>query len=174
MFADSAKISLAERHGKYQVELVEPQCPSSRVTINGVPPDAMVIKADSFVAPDTVFRGDHGECKRADYIIFSDSSSKPVILHIEMKKEKGARGEVVQQLKGSHCFVKYCQDIGKSFWNERDFLKGFRHRFISFGHTSIRKRRTRITRPTGSHDKPDEMLKIDWPSQTQFSILAGG
>ncbi len=67
--------------------------------------------------------------------------------------------EIIQQLKGAQCFLAYCQEIGKTFWNESDFLKKYKQRFVSIGHTSIIKRKTRITRESGKHDQPEKMLK---------------
>jgi hypothetical protein len=86
---------------------------------------------------------------------------------------KGQPTEIVQQLKGAQCFIAYCREIGKAFWNEPDFMKKYRHRFVSIAHTSIPKRKTRITRESGKHDEPEKMLKIDWPHHLQFNQLAG-
>ncbi len=173
MIKDSAKISLVDNYGKKQVKLEEPQCPSDSVTIHGMPDNAVVIKADSFKSPDSVFKGAQGECKRADFVIIADVGNKKVILYIEMKATKKSEKEIVQQLKGSQCFVTYCRAIGQSFWNMRKFLDGYEHRFVSIGHINIPKRNTRITRQTGAHDQPDRMLKIDWPHYIQFNHLAG-
>ena len=100
-------------------------------------------------------------------------SGEKVIIYIEMKATKGTIQGIIQQLAGAQCFITYCREIGKAFWNERDFLKGYRQRFVSIGHTSIPKRKTRITHHPGSHDQPDKMLKIDWPRHLQFNQLAG-
>ncbi len=69
--------------------------------------------------------------------------------------------------------MNYCREVGKSFWKEQNFLKGYRHRFVSIGHTSIPKKKTRIARKAGKHDRPEKMLKIDWPHHLQFNHLAG-
>lgn len=138
-----------------------------------MPDNAVVIKADAFKSPDTVFNGSHGECKRADFVIVADAGNKKFILCIEMKATKGSEKEIVQQLTGAQCFVAYCRAIGQSFWNLRNFLDGYEYRFVSVGHINIPKKNTRIIRQTGVHNRPDKMLKIDWPHYLQFNHLTG-
>ena len=173
MIKDSAKILPTSHYSKTKIELVEPQDTRSAVSIYGVPDNVIVIKVDTFPPPDSVFAGKRGECKRADYVIVSNTEERKVIVYIEMKRTKGSREEIVQQLKGAKCFINYCKEIGRVFWQERNFLKDYQHCFVSIGHTSIPKRRTRITRKNGKHDQPDKMLKIDWPHHLQFNHLAG-
>lgn len=174
MIKTTAKLPLVDNYNRKSVKLTEPQQPSSSVTINGIPENAIVIKADAFQSPDAVFNGSRGECKRADYVIIANAGSKKIILCIEMKTTKGSRLKIVQQLMGAKCFVTYCQEIGKTFWNQINFLNDYNYRFISIGHTSIAKRKTRIDRKSGVHDEPEKMLKIDWPHHLEFNRLAGG
>jgi len=173
MIKDTAKVPLENYGKKNKVILTEPQHANSSATIFGVPDDAIVIKADAFISPDTVFGGSRGECKRADFVIVADTGNKRVILCIEMKATKAPKKEIIQQLKGSRCFIAYCKEIGRAFWDERNFLHGYAYRFISIGHTSIPKRKTRITRQSGTHDRPDKMMKIAWPNNLRFNHLAG-
>jgi hypothetical protein len=173
MIQDSARVQFSEHNDRTNVELAEPLHAKSSTIIYGVPKDSIVIKVDTFTSPDAVFWGSHGECKRADYVIISDAGGKKVIIYIEMKATKGSAQEIIRQLKGAHCFITYCREIGRTFWNEQHFLKGCRHRFVSICHTSIPKRKTRITRDSGTHDRADKMLKIDWPHHLQFNQLAG-
>lgn len=79
MIKDEAKVALKNKNGKQYVVLNGPQCPSGSVTIAGMPDNAIVIKADSFKAPDSIFKGGKGECKRADFVIVADSGQKKVI-----------------------------------------------------------------------------------------------
>jgi len=171
MIKGAALVQQEEEYGKPLVKLSEPQAPDSKATIRNLPADAMVIKVDAFRSPDEVFNGENGECKRADYVIIS--AEKKCIIYIEMKRTKDEWNQIVKQLLGSQCFIKYCQEIGKCFWNEGDFLSGYKSRFISIGHTSIAKRKTRITRKVKRHDTPNQAMKIDWPNYLQFNLLAG-
>lgn len=173
MIQDSARVELSEHYDRMKVKLDEPQHDQSSTIIYGVPENTIVIKVDTFSSPNAVFAGSRGECKRADYVIVSEVGGEKVIIYIEMKTTKKSAQEIIQQLKGAHCFITYCREIGKAFWNEQHFLKGYRQRFVSIGHTSIPKRKTRITRQPISHDQPDKMLKIDWPHHLQFNQLAG-
>jgi hypothetical protein len=69
--------------------------------------------------------------------------------------------------------MAYCQEIGKLFWREQDFLKGYVYRFVCINHISIAKRKTRIDRHPAAHDHPDRMLKISSPHRLEFNHLAG-
>lgn len=174
MIKDEAKVALEDKYGKRHVTLIDPQCPGGFVAITGVPDNAIVIKADSFKAPDSIFTCEKGECKRADFVIVADSGQKKVILCIEMKQTKDSAKEVVQQLTGTLCFISYCKEIGRLFWKNPDFLKDYEYRFVSIGHLSIDIRKTEVTREAGIHDRPDRMMKIRWPNRrTEFNKLVG-
>lgn len=173
MIKDSARVPLSNHYSKMKAELTEPAHSPSSTVIYGIPENTLIIKVDAFLSPDAVFVGSKGECKRADYVIVSNEGGRKLIVYIEMKATKGQATEIIQQLKGAQCFLAYCQEIGKTFWDESDFLKKYKQRFVSIGHTSIPKRKTRITRESGKHDQPEKMLKIDWPNHLQFNQLAG-
>lgn len=162
-----------KKNKKNKVILREPPPANYDVTIYGMPDDheVIIINADKFKSPDTVFKGNRGECKRADFVIVADTGKKKVILCIEMKATKGSEKEIILQLTGAQSFVAYCQVIGKAFWRQPKFLDKYQYRFVSIGHISIPKQRTRIERPTANHDCPERMLKIDWPHHLQFNHL---
>ncbi|NEP13540.1 MAG: hypothetical protein F6K14_25710 [Symploca sp. SIO2C1] len=177
MIQETATVPLEKRYSKNQVTLTEPPPANYSVTIYGIPDEdeVIIIKADTFSSPNAVFKGNYGECKRADFVIIADSDKKKVrkvILCIEMKGGKGGtEKEIIQQLKGAQCFVTYCREIGKSFWNQRNFLKGYEYRFISIRDISISKKPTRTSAKVGTHDRPDRMLKITSPNHLQFNHL---
>jgi hypothetical protein len=171
LIKSSATVPLEDKYGKSVLTLREPQAPDSIVTISNVPTDTLAIKVDAFAAPDAVFNGTHGECKRADYVLISPE--RRTIIYIEIKRTRDGLAEIVKQLKGAECFVNYCRNIGQTFWNEASFLQDYRHRFVSFGHTTIPQRKTKIERLAARHDSPSAPLKIDWPHHVQFNQLAG-
>lgn len=174
MIKETATVPLQNRHEKMQVTLTEPPPADYSVTINGMPhnDDVIVIKADAFNSPKTVFKGNCGECKRADFVIVADTENKKVILCIEMKGGKGgSEKEIIQQLKGAECFVAYCRKIGQSFWEQQNFLSDYVYRFVSIREISIPKQKTRIERLSSNHDRPDRMLKISSPNYLQFNHL---
>ncbi len=173
LIKDAAKILPINENGKVSVTLNEPQTQDSSVVIVGIPPDAVIIKVDVFHSLDAIFFGSKGECKRADYVIVADNNGKKRLLYIEMKKTKDSLKEVIQQLTGARCFLRYCQEIGKSFWDDKNFLNDYQHRFVSIGHTSIPKRKTRVLRRSAKHDTPENVMKIDWPHRLQFNRLVG-
>lgn len=172
MIKNTATVPL---HGE-KVILQESELSDCSVTIHGMPNDdeVFVIKADTFKSPDTVFNGGRGECKRADFIIVANTKTKKVIICIELKKTRGAEKEIIQQLIGAKCFIAYCQEIGKVFWEHGGFLNSYQYRFVSIRGISLPKKKTRIDRTVGIHDRPDRMLKISSPNYLEFNHLAGG
>ena len=131
------------------------------IKIKEVPNDAIVIKTDIFPSPQNIFRCHNGECKRADYVIVTNSKTESFIVYIEMKKSKGYADEIKKQLKGSECFISYCQSIVDRFWQRSHFLDLYQGRFVSFRKIRIRKSLTRKRiRPAELNDDPERMLRI--------------
>lgn len=190
MIQESATVPLEEQQNgrrlSYAIVLNESQPDpknSYSVTINGMPKDdeVIVIKADAFPAARKIFKGKKGECKRADFVIIVNTNTEKIILCIEMKKNKGENPKIIQQLTGAKCFVSYCQEIGKAFWHQHNFLDDYQYRFVSIGHISISKKTTRPyslkTRTNSSnciHDRPDRMLKISGHNSLEFNRLVEG
>jgi hypothetical protein len=165
----NARVRLTKKYDRYHVELCEPKC-DSKVTLHGLPEDTFIIKADSFPPPKSIFQGGRGECRRADFVIISES--RKVVVYIELKKSKGSQEKIVQQLKGAQCLVAYCREIGRRFWSNSEFMSDFKHRFVSIGHTSMPKKKMRAERTVGQHDQPERMMRIDWPHHLEFNRLA--
>lgn len=130
------------------------------IKIKGIPNDAVVIKTDAFPPPRSIFTCRRGECKRADYVIVASSKKGNFIVYMEMKRGRGKRRDIVDQLKGSECLISYCQAIACGFWNRPNFLGPYERRFVSFTKIGISKSRTRDVRPTWLHDAPDRMCTI--------------
>ncbi len=161
----------SEQNLKYVVDLREPKEPDSMVTIENMPEDALVIKADVFHSPDSVFKGSKGECKRADYVIISETKKR--IIYIEMKRTSDEWNKIVKQLMGAQCFISYCQEIGRAFWEDRDFLCKYENRFINIRHTgSVKRKPTYETPCTGLHDVPDNAMKVSYAKSIQFNRIA--
>ncbi len=173
MFKDTALVPLIEQHSKFSVTLSELQADGSNVKISGVPEGSLAIKIDIFPSPDKLFLGTNGECKRADFALIADNGRKKRILIIELKRRKDLRNQIERQLKGAACVIEYCKEIARTFYNCDNPLSGFEIRYISFGHTSIAKRKTRIGRDLKIHDRPDRMMKISSPNYIHFNHLAG-
>jgi len=173
MIKDTARsIPQDDGYGNMYVELREPRTNGPAVTVRHLPTDAVVIKVDEFRSPDSVFRGEKGECKRADYVIIS--AEKQCILYIELKSTADKWGHIVEQLKGAQCFIGYCREIGKAFWNS-EILKNYDSRFINIRHIrgSINKKKTRLDTKSGRYDTPDNAWKLDGHGDIQFNHLAG-
>lgn len=174
MIHDSAKVNIESKSGsnKASVTLTESQSSTSKVVISGLPPDAIVIKVDAFRSPDTILTETNSQRKRADYIIVANKKGKKNIVHIEIKTTKASEKDIISQLKGSVCFVCYCREIAKQFWNYRKFLSEFSPRFVSFTRTgSIQKRPTRTTKKHPLNDTPAHMLKVSYTNEYHYNHL---
>ena len=152
-----------------KVTLEEPTQPESRVTINNVPDDAVCIKADCIDMRQLFGDTDRGECKRADYLLFSES--KKCILIIELKKTKDAWSNICQQLHGASCLARYCGEVGKTFWRARDFLQGYRHCFVSICHTVIKKASQEDKVESSRLDPLVKIKRISRPHHLQYPKL---
>lgn len=177
MFNDSMVLSLEDNpydSNKKTIKLNEANLYS--VELVGLPPadDILVIKTDRFPALKEVFKGQKGECKRADFVIFAKTSNKNIIVYIELKSKAQTKSQqhIIKQLKGAQCVVKYCKEIGREFWNQ-DFLKNFESRFVCLRNINIAKRTTRHIAAQRIHDTPETMLKINSPTRLQFNQLIG-
>lgn len=175
MLKDTAKVALKNRHGKYQAKLIESDGTDYSVTISGMPDviGAVVIRADEFASPKTVFADTKGECKRADFVIIVNDGERKAILCIELKARATTctEQEIIQQLKGAQCFIAYCREIGKTFWGKKDFLGGYNERYVSIRNISISKKPSRLEPNRGTHDRPERMLKISSPHHLQLNTL---
>ena len=132
MLISDAQVPLQqEGEGPPSVELKDRQA-NTTVKIKGLPHNSIVIRAEDFEDPLTVFAGSKGERRRADFVIVSNAERGKWIICIETQAGNyKARREVVEQLKGALCFVHYCKCIGKEFWEWEEFLDGYQYRFIS-------------------------------------------
>ena len=171
-----ASVSLANTpYGKKAVTLKEAASPGNSpysVKINGIPKDAIVIKTDMFPAPDRIFMCRKGECRRADYVIITNSDQGNFILYIEMKKGTDKLRKIIEQLKGAQCFIAYCREIGRVFWQQPGFLgANYQSRFVTIREIRINKRPT-INRPQSSlNDNPEDVLKIKGKGNLRFREL---
>lgn len=173
MIQDSAKVLLTTSYNKNQVILTETHGVNYQVTIKNIPKNTLVIDSDRFPAPKDFFQGNHGECKRADYIIVSDEENRKFMIFIEMKAGKGDNQEIIKQLKGSEALMTYCQKIGQLFWHKSNFLDGYDARFISLKNINLPKRTTREKANPQPCDRPENMLKIGSPNTLVFNKLIG-
>ena len=168
MLICDAQISLQQEEGKPpSVKLIDKQA-NTTVEIKGLPHDSIVIRAEDFEDPLTVFEGSRGERKRADYVIVSNEDQGKWIICIETQAGNSKnRAHVAAQLKGAQCFMSYCKCIGRSFWESEEFLDGYQYRFISMADVNSDKetKKTRHYSPHiqstgGLHDTPNAFLKV--------------
>ena len=164
---------------KYSVTLTEPQH-SYSVTIDRIPnDDVIVIDVDTyFPAPSKIFTAEKGQCKRADFVIVTNTGTEKIILCLEIKKTKDSQSTIIKQLTGAQCFVAYCKEIGKAFWHKHNFLDAYQYRFVSIAHLPINKKTTQIKSSSNKnpdsneiHDSPNRMLKISGSGSLRFDRL---
>lgn len=129
-----------------------------QLTIKHIPDDAIVIKCDKFTSPNNFFKNSKMECKRADYAIVL--INKKTILYIELKRSKksATSAEIVAQLKGAKCIIKYCACILTQFWGEND-LDNYQDRYYKYINKNTNKRPSRESQPDDNYT-PETARKI--------------
>ena len=137
LIADKALIEKVARYELNTVSLEETK-ENVKFEIRGIPDDAFVIKLDKYFSVDSIFKGNHGECKRADFIIVSHEDKK--IIYIEMKKSKDNLNSIEKQMYGAKAFILFCKSIVKLFWNNSKFLDKYKERFVIIHHIPMNKR----------------------------------
>lgn len=159
-------------HYRNQKKLVltEPQATDSHVEVYNVPVDSIVIDIDRAFQNQGLFQGSSGECKRADYLLISESEQK--VLFIELKQGKAEREGIIQQLRGALCTFEYCQSIAREFFHESDFLMTYEKRFVAIKQTGSRARRSEVTRIESQHNRPDLLMTISGVRSIQFNQIA--
>lgn len=146
------------------------------VEIKGLPYNSIVIRAEDFENPLTIFNGKKGERKRADFVIVSnDENEKRWIVCIETQESDSKKAwHITQQLKGAYCFINYCKCIGKSFWELEEFLDDYDYRFVSIVdiNPNPNKQPTQLfDRAEKLHNRPDIFKKISQRYTIHFSKL---
>lgn len=164
MFKESVLLPIEQSNGRWVCRLTEPNESDSQVIISGLPENSIVIKVDdSFASPSKLFKGEKGECKRADFIIIADSQRYKKILYIELKKTNEHRNHVINQLKGAVCFLDYCKSISNQFWAKPDLLNMYEEHFVGFANTSISKNGSRKVSGSDTNSTPENFTKITSP-----------
>jgi hypothetical protein len=173
LFKPSVRLSTSiNGRGHNEVILVEPSQESSDIKICRLPHDAIVVNVDKFEGPNHVFNCNTGVCKRADYAIISESYRS--ILYIELKSGSCLHADVVNQLTGAKCFIRYCREIVHQYWNNTNFMDGYSERFVSFVNISAAQRPI-CKSSTPIHDSPSKYMKIKSPDRgfQHFNKLVG-
>ena len=175
MLSPVAKVMLQPGQGRPSVELSDLQSGTS-VEIKGLPDNSIVIRAEDFTNPLSIFNGTMGECKRADFVIVTndDSIGKWIVCIETQEMDSKLASHVIQQLKGAYCFISYCKCIGKYFWEFDEFLNDYEFRFVSIVdiNFNISRRRTEPFVSKGKpHDDPKLFLKISRRSKIYFRKL---
>jgi hypothetical protein len=167
-----ALVPVEPYNSRLKVVLREPES-GSQAQIYNLPPDAIVFRLDERFEVERIFKGNSGECKRGDFILIATLHGTLFVIHLEMKRTKGSKPEIKQQLLGSWCFTHYMQEIGRRFWGHNLFLETAEHRYISLRGTDGKKRRTKLDSDTALHDSPDQPLTISSPNYIEFGRLCG-
>lgn len=157
------------------IRLVESNTSDSSVLLKKVPNECVVVKLDASFKNEEIFSGKHGECSRCDYIIFFIKEKCLNILYIELKKTDDQSKKIMNQLKGGSVFVKYCEEIVRTFFQEQYLMAShYKEHFVAFGHTGrATKKPTSCERERGNNGAPERFRKITFPSPkgVQFAAM---
>ncbi|MYE87742.1 hypothetical protein F4X33_01950 [Candidatus Poribacteria bacterium] len=177
MFVCAVQVPLQrKRNQPPYVELIDTQA-NTTIEIKGLPCDSIVIRAEDFKDPLTVFKGSKGERKRADFVIVSNDGIKKWIIYIEVKRgSRIPRDHIIAQLRGAQCIMDYCKSIGREFWSAKGFLKGYEYRFVGIARLSIQNQPTRVNTSSSYskrqlHSRPDAFLRVLGRQSLYFNEL---
>ena len=161
MLISDVQVQLQHGQGGTSVELTDEQ--GNTVKVRGLPYDSIVIRAEDFKDPLTIFENSKHERRRADFVIVSNEDTKKWIICIEAKEGK-VKGKMIahvkDQLRGAQCFMSYCKCIGRSFWRKKEFLKDYEYRFVSMSYIKDTRRSRSKKRRAPLHNHPEKYLKI--------------
>ena len=160
MLISDAQVQLQKGKGRPSVELPDEQG-NTTVKIKGLPYDSIVIRSEEFKFPLTIFQNSKHERRRADFVIVANEDTKKWIICIETQAGNyKLAAHVEEQLKGAQCFISYCKCIGRSFWTEKEFLKGYEYRFVSMANINDTRRSRSKRSRAPLHNHPEKFLKI--------------
>lgn len=100
-----------------------------RLKVSGLSADAVVLRLDK-THLDTIFKGGRGQCKRCDYVIFSEHNQQPYVVFVEMKSTSLSEHHYVQQFKGAECLVDFMDSVMSRFYEENGLLAKRKKRFV--------------------------------------------
>lgn len=139
------------------------------VKIINVPSDCILIKMDKFQGQSSLFKGNHDECKCADYCLVAASKTNGNhIVYIELK-HGNSKNKVISQLKGAKCLLEYCKAVVGEYFDDKEFLNDYYEHYVCISNIqrSMKKTPTRIT--SISNDTPETFLKIEGMCQVHFN-----
>ena len=135
--------------------------------IHSVPDDMLVIHCDKFPDTGKFFKGKNNECKRADYVLISDSERAIMIFELIKSNSKSA-GKVTDQLKGAKCILDYCESISLEFLGKNDIFVDYTYRYYKVVSTMAKKRafseyeRTENTKPELHKKLSGSFARFEW------------
>ena len=167
LLVDDVILPLAEMHEKKFCVLMEIEA-GYKFTIRGLPDDTLIIKSDRFpTTKDVFFKSDHMECKRADYVLVSESEK--IIMFFELKRstKTASMNDVIAQLKGSKCVMDYCELISAAFLGEYRIFNGYTLKYYRL--IAITSRKRPFKNQQHSNNSPEDARTI-----TDKNISYGG
>lgn len=159
LIADSAIIPIENEKGQSICNLPE-EASDYTLKMWHLPKDAFVVKCDRF--PDTgdvFFRGKNMECKKADYVIISESKNVIMFFELARSSDTKTEKESIAQLKGASCIIEYCGHIAASFFDSPDIFSGLERRYYIVRYSKSAKRTFEQLQTAGSW-KPEDARKI--------------
>jgi hypothetical protein len=149
-----------------------PDAKLKRVDIQGVPAGSLLIKLDSYEPPVSLFKGDRGQRKRCDYVLFTVFGGQGYVLFIELKSATLKRTQYIAQFKGAECAIDYCHAVLKRFYGHDQLVSSFSRRFVVFYKPRIAKRPTRPKTAPGNISPEKAMLYPSVGNPPLHALLA--
>lgn len=163
---------VSEGDARYaRLQELSPDAKLKRVDIKGVPAGSLLLKLDSYEPPVSLFRGDRGQRKRCDYVLFTVLDGSGYALFIELKSATLKRAQYIAQFKGAECAIDYCHAVLKRFYSHDRLLSSFSKRFVVFYKPRLAKKPTRPG-PAAGNISPEKALLYSTPSPSLKALLA--
>ena len=142
-----------------------------KIDLMDIPENAILIKLDNTREPLTLFKGDKGECKRCDYILFIEKNNDKKIIFIELKSFVLSNSDILKKFKSSQCLIDYCDSVLKRFFNKENLLSSYRKSFILFYHRSVRKNKSRQPISINKINVDGDYIRYANPESISINIL---
>lgn len=151
----------------YTYKLSEPDSDYT-LEIKGVPLNSVIIKCDKFPSTSNFFDSKNNECKRSDYVIISQEDKLIIIIELKRSKNSSSYQDVIAQLKGATCIVKYCELLIEEFLKRKKIFSQYKYRYIKF-QAKIQKRSFN-NKNNPLNDTPEKMKTL-YDSSTYYKKL---
>lgn len=120
----------------------------------------ILLSPDKVRGLDSLFKSEKGQLKNCDYILLVENKNIFYSIFIELKSGIPRETKYIQQFKGSSCLLEYIDIVLKNFYEQTNFFKIFKRRYIVLHQAPIDKQPTRIQPAKNNTPEKARLLKV--------------